>query len=576
MQVEPRSVRARVILATVAGKSGRIPQAISLLHEAMGIEPSNRVVLDRLASLFRHVGRLKDAIQISEEAIYHHPEDPVGYLNLGRCRLAAHELSGAQECFEKAVSLAPENGSYHHFLADSLYLQGRNLDALREFRAAVDADPNLAPSWIRLAKLLVHHGDREGAIGACKRALVVDPNLAEGHVVWAEALQELGDAEGADEHLRLAASADPKGAVAHGFRLQVLGRFADARLAFERALETNPLLPRAYYGLVTSRRLTEEDRSLVERMRAAVVDPRLAPGDRVVLHFALGKAYEDLGDFGAAMRHFHEGNGTAALHMRLGFDAKHLASVNDERIKRFSHAYLQELAKHGSASETPLFVVGMIRSGTTLVEQALSNHPDIAGGGELRYWYEKEPEFAKGDPPVREMAETYLELLTQLGGGKARVIDKMPLNFAFLGMMYAAFPRARFIHCARSPIDNCLSIYTTFFDNPPPFSHVPSNIIAYYRQYERMMAHWRRVIPKDRILEVRYEDMVADRDRVTREMVRFSGLDWSDAVLRHEDNPRAVRTPSLWQVRQPIYTSSVERWRRYEPWLSEFAELIPK
>ena len=570
MNAERRSVAARVILATVYGKSGRLAQAIGTLHEAMGIEPSSRVVLDRLANLLRHVGRVQDAVEICKEAIYHHPADAAGYNNLGRCYLAMQELGLAADQFAKAVELEPDRALFHHNLGEALYLQGLNGEALAAFQRAAAADPAMQQAWLRVAKLLIHHGDREGAIACCERA----PDIAEAHVVWAEALQELGRRDEADEHLRKASDLDPQGAVAHGYRLQVLGRFDEARVAFERALVSNPRLTRAYQGLASGRRLGESDRPLIEQMRELVQDPRLPPGDRVVLHFALGKAFDDLGDFAAAMRHYHEANGTASQHLRLPFDAKHLASVNDGRMRTYTREAIQEMAKQGSPSEVPLFVVGMIRSGTTLVEQALSSHPMIGAGGELRYWYENQ---TRPSSDIPAMAVEYLALLQQVGGkDKLRIVDKMPLNFSYLGLMHAVFPKAKFIHCRREPIDNCLSIYTTFFDNPPPFAHEPANIIAYYRQYARLMIHWRRVLPKELCLEVRYEEMVADREGTVRRMLEFAGVPWDEAVLHHERNERAVRTPSLWQVRQPIYTSSVERWKRYEPWLEGFRELIPK
>lgn len=568
MEAEPRSVRARVVLATVAGKTGRIPQAIGLLHEAMGIEPANRIVLDRLCNLLRHVGRVQDAVEIAQEAIYHHPEDAVGYNNLGRCLMARQELAAAQEQFQKATSHDPQNALYRYNLGEAHYLQGRNADALTEFRKATELNPAMEQAWLRVAKLLVHHGDREGAVKACERA----ESIPEAHVVWAEALQELGRRDEADQHLRRASELDPQGAVSLGYRLQVLGRFDEAEAAFRRAIDSNPRLSRAYAGLVHGRRVTEEDALMLESMRLLVADPTLPPADKVVLHFALGKAHEDLGNYGRAMMHFHEANGTARTISNMGFDGKYLASVNDGRIASFSREAIAELAKDGSHSDTPLFVIGMIRSGTTLVEQALSSHPQIGAGGELRYWYENQER-----RDVGAMAEKYLILLRQIGGeGKNRIIDKMPLNFAFLGLMHAAFPRAKIIHCRREPIDNCLSIYTTFFDNPPPFAHDPQNIIFYYRQYERLMKHWRTALPKGSILEVRYEDMVRDREAATRRILEFAEVPWNDAVLRHEKNERAVRTPSLWQVRQPIYTSSVERWRRFEPWLEGFSSLIPK
>jgi hypothetical protein len=153
--------------------------------------------------------------------------------------------------------------------------------------------------------------------------------------------------------------------------------------------------------------------------------------------------------------------------------------------------------------------------------------------------------------------------------------DKMPLNFLTLGCIHTVFPNARIVHCRRNAIDNCLSIYMTQYKGSPEFGHVRENIVFMYKQYERLMDHWRATLPADRFLEVHYEELVADQEGETRKMIAFAGLEWNDACLHHEENENSVRTPSLWQARQPIYKTSVEKWRRYEPWLGAFAELIP-
>jgi len=211
----------------------------------------------------------------------------------------------------------------------------------------------------------------------------------------------------------------------------------------------------------------------------------------------------------------------------------------------------------------------------------LSAHSAISGAGELQFWSEKQEVFnqriAQGSLSpefIGETASEFLGILDQIGSGASRVIDKMPMNFFMVGAIHMAFPKARFIHVRREPIDNCLSIYTTYYESSPPFAHRRENIVAYYREYERLMNHWRRLMPPKRFIEVDYGRVIENTEAEMRRLLEFCGLDWEEACLHPEENRRAVRTPSVWQVRQPVYRSSKQRWKNFAPWLEEFNELL--
>jgi hypothetical protein len=312
----------------------------------------------------------------------------------------------------------------------------------------------------------------------------------------------------------------------------------------------------------------EASRSLAGELAELLEQPGRTDFDRMVLHFALGKLHDDMGEYAEAIAHYDEGNRIEGR--RLKFDRGAFAGEIDRLVETFTPACFAAQEEQATRSELPLLIVGLPRSGTTLVEQIVSAHPRVAAGGELTFWSEADPA-----TDVSTLATDYLALLRRAGPDAARVTDKNPFNFLHMGLVHAALPQARFIHCRRNPIDTCLSIFFTRFATPQPFAYSRDDLVFYFRQYERLMAHWRAVLPPERFLEVDYEALIGDREQVTRGIIAFCGLDWDDACLRPEHNNREVRTASLWQARQPVYATSVARWRHYEPWLGELRGLLP-
>ena len=364
--------------------------------------------------------------------------------------------------------------------------------------------------------------------------------------------------------------------------LQTLGRFEEADACLTQSLALNPCQAQTFYALVQGKRLSEADRPLIKQMEAALASETLPETEATQLHFALGKAFEDLGEFGDAMDNYVRANETAyrAWFVGRSFEGARYAAAFDAIVRKFDADFIARNSGMGSSSEMPLIVVGMMRSGTTLVEQILSGHPEVGAGGELPFWIARGREAldpASGEISTKtapEIAKAYLQTLRGVAPGKTRVIDKMPQNYTMLGLIHLAFTEARIIHVRREAIDNCLSIYTTYYSKPPDFGLKQENIIFAYHQYERLMRHWKSVLPANRMFEVSYESLVTDREGVTRQLVEFCGLSWDDACLSPERNERRVVTPSLWQVRQPVYATSMGRWRNFEPWLGAFRELL--
>jgi Sulfotransferase family len=264
----------------------------------------------------------------------------------------------------------------------------------------------------------------------------------------------------------------------------------------------------------------------------------------------------------------------------VSFDAIAFDAEVSGVIARCTPELIAQAPQRGSADATPILIIGMPRSGTTLVEQIISSHAEVSAGGELNFWNERGAAWHQAAtagteaPFLRQAATDYLRLLRTIGRKSARVTDKMPFNFLWAGLIHLAFPRATIIHCRRAAVDTALSVHQTLFHPGLAFPTGGPQLVAYFRSYERLTEHWRKVLPADRYLHVDYEDLTREPEPQIRRIVEGCGLAWNDACLHPHLNPRSVKTPSKWQARQPINRNSVARWRRYEPWLGPLRALV--
>ena len=483
------------------------------------------------------------------------------------------------------IRLDPLSPKAHRDLGVTWLCCGRTWEAAVSLRKALELQPDDEDALIYLVEALERQGREAEALEACRTLRLVAQDEAERRFYAAKALMKEGRTEEAESELQTLLTLTPKSVktLQRIAKLLVnLGKFEDAERLLGRAIEDTPTV---FPALADIRRMTEIDRPLLDRMEAALDQPNLQAMIRLAIHFGLGKAYDDLGEYKKAIEHYDAGNRLRALSIR--FDRSACAARVDRTIESFSAEALARAAPMLARPATPgddlpVLIVGMPRSGTTLVEQILSSHPAVAAGGELAYWGDRLATWqAAGVIPIRRdtmsgAADGYLSLLRSLGPKSLRVTDKMPRNFELLWLPLLALPGVRVIHCRRHPIDTCLSNYFTNFWAVQDYAWDRGDLAFFYRQYERLMDHWRRVLPPDRFAEVDYETLVADREAETRRLIAFAGLDWDDACLAPEENARLIKTASKWQARQPVYATSVERWRRYEPWLGELRALAPE
>jgi tetratricopeptide (TPR) repeat protein len=543
---------------------------------------SNQIApLLALATEALDAGRPADAIAPLREAARIQPANSTIQHDLGLACLEAGFVSEAIAALRRAVANNPRYADAHFRLGIALERLGDLRSAIAAYHQATKLQPKLTEAWFRAGSLVYTMGHREEAIGCFRRAASTGPKSRFGKLGAARALlAEDRDVE-AERALRQTLALDPDNALAQdllGNLLAEAGRFAEARECFMRAVTLAPLMAGSYYDLARCRPITSADEDLHAAMRAALDTPGLEAAHQMRVHLALGKAADDLGDYGQAMRHFDSAD--TLRECSSSFDSAAFEAETLRLIERCNPELIARAPELGNNDGTPVLIVGMPRSGTTLVEQIVSSHPEVRGGGELNFWNQRGAAWHHCGPAgieapyLRQAAADYLRVLRAIGSRSARVTDKMPFNFLWVGLIHLALPRATIIHCRRAPLDTALSIHQTLFHPELAFPTGGHKLVAYFRSYRQLTDHWRRVLPPTQLIEVDYEELTREPEPVIRRIISGCGLPWDAACLRPELNPRAVKTPSKWQTRQPIYRHSVERWRRYEPWLGPLRELL--
>jgi tetratricopeptide (TPR) repeat protein len=569
-----------LLLGLTLVKLKRSVEAKEAFKSALDAQPSCFEAILWLARVHRDLGESSRAIETAQDMVALHPVRWEGFAALGDCYM---EVGVGQECltaYTTAVLLAPREVSLRHGLAQCFLFLGRRAEAEEEFRKAVELDQSSPRSYLALGSYYCRFGLIGKGLDVLTEGLSRLPNNPALHSAAASAYALIRNDVAAEKHHLRATALSKQALVPYAVWLSDQGRNDEALTIYQRLIDEFPRLGAAYYGIVQVSQGSDIDETLVTKMEVLLREGQIDPTSRMYLNYALAKTMEKRRDYEKAMSLYDEAN-------LLAFNAQRLTAPFDlDRVKdeftRSTKRY-QELAAGsvwGSSDSAPIFIVGMIRSGTTLLDQIVSSHPMVSNAGELRFWIEKSLWLAYLEPTppasvLEQLGEEYLEYVSLLVGSSNRTTDKMPLNFFSIGLIQRTLPKARFIHIRRNPVDTCLSIYTTYFGQGSHFVYNKANTVAYYRLYLEAMAYWRAHLPPESLMEVDYEDLISNPEPTIRQIVDFCGLTWDDACLHHEKNESAINTPSRWQARQPIYKSSLERWRNYVPWLGDFTQLIP-
>jgi Tfp pilus assembly protein PilF len=460
--------------------------------------------------------------------------------------------------------------------------EGRINESLIYYKRALVFKPGHADAHRNLGAALQSLGRTEEAAAHYERAIALKPTLAGAHNNLGILRMAEGRFDDARTHYQRAVALDPNHAEAHnnlGVFFKEEGRFDQAMAHFAQAIAIRPDYAEAHYNRAEIWNFIHGDEHL-QALEALTARKNAPSGSALYLHFALAKALEDSGDFSRAFVHLRQGN--ALKRAQIGYDEA-TERLQMKRISKvFDREILRRLQGQGDPSNCPIFIVGMPRSGTTLVEQILASHPRIQAGGELRAMEAAAgPNYPRLVPDLDEAAlqrigRFYLAGLPPLAEGKTHIVDKLPGNFLKIGLIHLMLPNARIIHVTRHAVDTCMSCYSKLFETGHHYCYDLAELGRYYRAYDDLMTHWRTVLPPDSFLEVSYEEVVEHLEIQARRMIEYCGLAWDDRCISFHRTERAVRTASAVQVRKPLFRTSLQRWRRHAadltPLLSELGD----
>ncbi len=575
-------------------------EAAGALQNAVARDPGNADAHNELGNVIMESGRVDDAIVHFRAALAARPAFPEAYVNLANACLAHNDFDEAEAACRKALAIDPGMFEAHLSLGNILQTQHCYADAETSYRGALRSKPDSAQAHYNLGNLLqtlerlpeavscyaqalelnpdfieAHNnlgnalrsqGNTDAAIASFRRALELEPSYAEAYINLALALRQHNPAE-AESCCRKALALDaemPEALVFLADQHANRGQFAEAEQLLRRAVAVSPDMPSAWVALANLRTMKPEDRSWLDQALKLAGQP-LPMRQETSLQFAIGKYFDDVAEYDTAFAHYQRAN-----EMVKRYSPRYDAMQEEALTERLRHLISKEFisAQHGATSDKPIFIVGMPRSGTSLLEQILAAHTQVFGAGELPFWTESARQSlslleAGADPRLSGQVSRYLDIIAAASGGATRVVDKMPGNFRWLGLIHAALPNARIIHLRRNPVDTCLSIYFQYFNETHTYANDLRDLAHYYELYRRIMDHWRSVLPRDSLLEVAYEDLVDNPEYWSKTILEFLDLPWDARCLDFQRNERTIGTASNWQARQKIGRHSVERWRRY-------------
>ncbi len=554
--VDGRAAEAHGSLGAVHASTGNSQAAIACYEKALALSPDHPGIRYSFGAVLQSLGRNTEAIEHLGRALVLKPDHLEAQFSLGNALYAIGQDAGAMQCYLKVLQISPRHPETHNNLANVYQRQGQTELAITHYKTAIEIRPDYADAYGNLGNAYLVLNRLEESIEENRRALELKPERFGSHNN-------------------------------QGVAYQALGRFEEAEAAFGRALELAPREASVHLNLANMGSFKPGDRRLPGLQRLVDEIDALDNKNKTAANFAMGKALSDLKQYDEAFQYLLKGN--ALERQSFVYDEPQRLAMFENIKTIFSRDFIKTKSGGGDRSWSPIFIVGMPRSGTTLMEQVLASHSKVFGAGELETFKEAigecvnssgilpaYPELvsALSSDQIRQIGNTYTTRARALAPDAERIVDKMPLNFIFVGLIHLALPNARIVHIQRDPLDTCVSCFSLLFTGSQPFAYDLAELGRYYRGYEGVMNHWHKVLPPGVLTDVQYEDLVDDIEGEGRRILSHCGLEWEDACRDFHDTKRTVRTASLMQVRQPVYRRSIGSWQRYAKHLGPLAEAL--
>jgi len=581
-----------VVLHTLSGlcyQNQDLHAAGEYLEKAHQADPHNLDYQIDLGALQTMIGNHQSAIVNLTKLIEQNSEIPQAYYNLGLALHAADSLSEAIAAFEQAIKLQPDYAAAHYNLGVTFQDIGHFDQARESYQKAIHIQPYLVQAHFKLGEIFTHQIRNDAAYEAFLQAYKLDKKSPKIAIRLAESFHNIGRTEDGISLLKDMLDKYPEMISLMsilGRLLHIAGEIEAAEEIYMKALMQKQYVAEACSGFSQIRKFNNRDSKIINQMEEMLESHELKGSEQIYIRFALGKIYDDCKEYTKAFIHYSAGN--AIQHERFGYDREAHKKYIDDIISVFTKEFFDEFSGLGTNEERPIFILGIPRSGTSLVEQIIASHPQVAGAGELNYFRTLSGQLSRmldteltypqccnelDKKIIDEITRHYFELLSRHSKTARFVTDKMPHNYLHIGLIHLLFPKASIILCCRDPLDVCLSIFFQYFDNSHKYACDLMDIGHHYLQYARLMAHWRKTL-SGKFMECQYEELIINQEARSKELIEFCGLDWDKYCLTFYKAKRDVKTASNWQVRQPIYDSSIRRWKNYENYLEQLKNLL--
>jgi len=585
LEIEPGYAEAYNNLGNVFQELKQANSAVQSYKKALEIKPDYVAAQYSLGNTFMELGQLDEAVKSYKAAIKLKPDFVEAINNLGITFFKLHQLDDAMKSYEKALILDPDFADSHNNIGIVFSELGQLDQAVKSYKAALKLKPEFAESHYNLGAAFQDLEHLDEAVLSYKAAILLQPDYADAHYNLGILYHDIGQLEMAIKSLGVAISIKPENAEAHkylGNTLQTNGQVDEAIKCYEKALSINPEHADAHRNLSTVKKYTQGDKQFI-LMKKLLTTGSLDQSNQIHLCFALAKAYEDLEMQDELFEVLHEGNQLRKEQLNYSLDLDLNEHLNLRNLLNLIPSIAEKLILQKPSKIRPIFVVGMPRSGTSLVEQIISSHQKVHGAGELnilnKLIFPIVNDFSVKEANVSEktilsIRKDYLNYLSSLNTSESIITDKMPTNFRYIGFILKAFPEAKIVNLKRDSRAICWSIYQRYFPGKGlGFGFNMKDLAGYYNSYNELMSFWHQEFP-DKIYDICYEELTTNQEKETKKLLEYCELGWDDNCLKFHTNKRAVKTTSSLQVRKKMYQGSSQAWEKHEVYLQPLIKTL--